>query len=149
MALNRRQQARQWVREACEANGCPSLGLAIRIEWSKRMVRAAGVSYPDRRLIRLSVPQWERNDDVFNENTVKHEACHVIAGHAAGHGPRWRDTMQRAGLEPQQYHTAGIATDIKVRCGCRVFTITKQRERKMQQGSNYLCRLCKQRLKLI
>lgn len=66
---------------------------------------SAGVCRFDRRTgsgrIELS-EAWTRNHPRAKvEDTIKHEIAHALAGHEAGHGPRWQSQARSLGAEPQ------------------------------------------------
>lgn len=143
------EQARAWILEACEANGVPELGSRIKVEWSKRMVAAAGCAYPARNLVRFSLKQWARRPEEDSKQTVIHEACHIIAGPRAGHGPAWQQAMVNAGREPKRCHSAGAATDIVAKCKCKTRNITTRRRNKMLKGERYSCLSCRGELQLV
>lgn len=37
-------------------------------------------------------------------DVILHEIAHVIAGHAAGHGPKWKQVCQKIGANPQRLY---------------------------------------------
>lgn len=43
------------------------------------------------------------------EDTILHEIAHFIAGHKAGHGPRWKSAARRIGADPTR--TAHVEPD--------------------------------------
>lgn len=43
--------------------------------------------------------------------TLLHEIAHAIAGHAAGHGPAWRDVARRLGYTGGTTHSLEVATE--------------------------------------
>ena len=104
--------------------------LPIRV--SGRMTRAAGKAVWKRSVpyeIVLSLPFFadEKND---LRRTVIHEAAHIVAGHAAGHGPAWRAVHRAMGGKAERCHTMSLAEGFTARrdthpkqltetpCGC-------------------------------
>lgn len=85
--------------------------LPIRV--SARMTRAAGKAKfkgLERRPVEivLSLPFFadEAND---LRSTTTHEAAHVVAGHAAGHGPAWKMVHRSMGGNAQRCHKMELA----------------------------------------
>ncbi|MBP7003371.1 SprT-like domain-containing protein [Amaricoccus sp.] len=65
--------------------------------WNRNRTRF-GVCRYDVRRIELSGPlAMVEPDDARILNTVRHEIAHALAGHAAGHGERWRAWARRCG----------------------------------------------------
>jgi len=90
-------------------------GLPIRV--STRMTRAAGKAVWKRSMpfeIVLSLPFFA---DPANDlrRTVTHEAAHIIAGHAAGHGPAWRSVHRMMGGKGDRCHTMSLAEGFTAR----------------------------------
>ena len=83
--------------------------LPLRV--SSRMTRAAGKAVWKRGMpfeIVLSLPFFA--DDANDlRRTVTHEAAHIIAGHAAGHGPAWRAVHRSMGGKGDRCHTMSLA----------------------------------------
>ena len=87
--------------------------LPIRI--STRMTRAAGRASWRGGIpveITLSLPFFadEAND---LHRTVTHEAAHIVAGHAAGHGPTWKAVHRSMGGKGDRCHTMSLAEGFK------------------------------------
>jgi len=84
-------------------------GLPIRV--STRMTRAAGKATWKRGMpfeIALSLPFFaDESNDLHR--TVTHEAAHIVAGHAAGHGPAWRAVHRAMGGKGDRCHTMSLA----------------------------------------
>lgn len=55
-----------------------------------RRKTANGLCYEGRKLIELSVYFVEHNTPERVKMTILHEVAHALAGHAAGHGPKWQ-----------------------------------------------------------
>lgn len=69
----------------------PILG-HIPIRVSSRMTRSAGKAIYKRSVpfeIVMSLPYYAESSNEMR-NTVTHEAAHIVAGLAAGHGPMWK-----------------------------------------------------------
>jgi predicted SprT family Zn-dependent metalloprotease len=52
--------------------------------------------------ISLSRPLTEINDEEQVRDTILHEIAHALAGHEAGHGPRWRRVAASIGARPER-----------------------------------------------
>ena len=97
-----RRQIRRWavLWEVQEAF------VAIQLEWSSRMQRSLGRSYPERSLIRLNRHlKLDSNRSLLRE-ALCHELAHIAAYQLYGrvisiHGPEWRDLLRQAGFEPR------------------------------------------------
>lgn len=84
-------------------------GIPLRV--SSRMTRAGGKAVWKRSMpfeIVLSLPFFadEAND---LHRTVTHEAAHIVAGHAAGHGPEWKRIHRLMGGKGNRCHTMSLA----------------------------------------
>ena len=97
-----RRQIRRWA----ELWGVQEPLAAVQFEWSARMQRSLGRSYPKRSLIRLN-PHLilDSNRSLFRE-ALCHELAHIAAYQLYGrvisiHGPEWRDLLRQAGFEPR------------------------------------------------
>lgn len=70
-----------------------------RFAWDNA-VRRFGACHYTKRLITISWPLASRNTAEEFVDTVKHEVAHALAGHAAGHGPKWKAVARAIGAEP-------------------------------------------------
>lgn len=81
----------------------PGLPERSRVEFSSRLRRSLGLCYPQRDLIRLNpVLLKSDNCEVLNE-TLAHEAAHLVTywrhgRHVRPHGHQWKALMRLAGL---------------------------------------------------
>jgi predicted SprT family Zn-dependent metalloprotease len=80
----------------------------LRISFNTRLRTAIGRSDPPRRRIYLNPRLIDRYPRELVP-TLVHELCHVVAGLAAGHGPRWKGLMRRCGLRPDTYHDLDVS----------------------------------------
>jgi SprT protein len=84
----------------------PGLDERASVEFSARLSRSLGLCYPQRDLIRLNpVLLKAENREVLNE-TLVHEAAHLVAywrhgGRIRPHGHQWQSLMQLADLPPR------------------------------------------------
>jgi predicted SprT family Zn-dependent metalloprotease len=84
---------------------------------SARMTRAAGsVRFRGGKPfeIVLSLPFFADEANNLRE-TVTHEAAHVVAGRAAGHGPAWRMVHRAMGGKAERCHTMSLAQGFTAR----------------------------------
>ena len=76
------QNIRQWIRHACQSNDVAELAQTFLVEWNRRFTRRLGDGHYSllsmRARIRLSSPLWPRASDIDRQETVIHEACHVL-----------------------------------------------------------------------
>lgn len=66
--------------------------------WSNAK-RQFGVCRYKTSTIALSEPLARRNPDKITD-TILHEIAHALAGHEAGHGPKWKRICRDVGAEP-------------------------------------------------
>lgn len=69
-------------------------------EWTLSLNRAKtshGVTLFQSKQIKLSVYSLKKNDLVFLRDILLHETAHAIAGHKAGHGPKWKKVAKEIG----------------------------------------------------
>lgn len=85
----------------------------VRVTFYTRLRTAIGRSDPQRGRIYLNPRLLDRYPRELVP-TVVHELCHVVAGLKAGHGPRWKQLMDRCGFEPDVYHDLDV-TELSVR----------------------------------
>jgi predicted SprT family Zn-dependent metalloprotease len=79
----------------------------VRVVFNRRLRTAIGRSDPAGARIYLNPRLLDRYPRELVP-TLVHELCHVVAGLDAGHGPRWKNLMERLGYPPDTYH-AGAA----------------------------------------
>ena len=140
----------KWIADACEANKVPELVPKIKWRFSNRFRTRMGDANSLTNMLRFSAILWNRATPEQKQNTVKHEACHLITWHLYGkvesHGKEWASTMRYAGQKPDRCHSVQTAKKtIDVICsGCKqVIKMGLIRARKMKRGErNYRCRKC-------
>ncbi len=87
-------------------------------KWS-RAVRIFGLCQYNTKVIKLSRPLTEVNDEAQVMDTLLHETAHALAGPEAGHGPLWKETARAVGASPEAT-ARGVVTATKYYavCGC-------------------------------
>ncbi|MFD1722242.1 SprT-like domain-containing protein [Amnibacterium endophyticum] len=76
-----------------------------------RAVRRAGACHHADRRITVSRHLAERAEEDEVRQVLLHEVAHALAGHRAGHGPRWRAACARVGHSGGRLHERPIAED--------------------------------------
>lgn len=98
----------------------------------------------------------EDNLDVFLQQVVPHEVCHLLTfimyGKVRPHGKEWQASMIALfGLEPQTYHQMDVAKvkgkSFNYQCSCGPVELSIRRHNKMVRGQQYyICKVCNDRL---
>lgn len=101
--------------------------------------RAGLCNYTARRITvsRHLAARWH-DDDV--EQVLLHEVAHALAGHRAGHGPRWLTIARRIGYTGSRLHDGEIATELAPWVGQCPGGHTHYRYRR--PSAPLSCRLC-------
>jgi len=112
----------------------------------------AGVAYLQRNLLRFNAQMYRDHSEDFLQQTVPHEAAHLIAHHLFGlairpHGPEWQSIMVGLfKLPAQRYHDYPVkrrGTRYLYRCQCADnIPFTPQRHAWVSRGRQYQCRRC-------
>lgn len=111
-------------------------------------------------LIELNAVYLQYDLDAMLEETVAHELAHLLVFHLSPkhqqppHGALWQDIMRQwFDVEPERTHrfpTSGVRSRRQrrwsYRCACRSHQLSTVRHRRLQQGTVYLCRSCRQPL---
>jgi predicted SprT family Zn-dependent metalloprotease len=77
--------------------------------WTFRFDRAKrrfGVCKHRPEVIGLSVYLTRMNDEAQVRDVILHEIAHAIAGHKAGHGPKWKRVCLRIGAKPRRCYVS-------------------------------------------
>ena len=113
----------------------------------------AGVAYLARNLLRFNGQMYQDHTEDFLQQTVPHEAAHLIADAVFGprirpHGPEWQGIMTELfGLPAKRCHDYPVQTRRVTRylyqCGCPApIPFTAQRHAWVARGRRYQCRRC-------
>lgn len=125
----------------------------IRFEWNDRFTSRAGDADYGKMLIRLSKPLFKRATIKDQEETVIHEACHLIAMKKFGtrtkpHGGKWKAYMLMCGIEPDRCHSidrTGLKRTQKIfttDCYCGAHMVTAKVYVRVAKGEIYACDKC-------
>lgn len=112
-----------------------------RLAWFRRK-RTFGLCDYSRKTLYLSAPLVALNSETAVRDTLLHEIAHALAGHRAGHGPRWREVAQRIGATPRRCFdtdTVNLPT-APYRLVCRTCGAAYPRWRKTRKS--WACRDC-------
>ena len=85
------------ARNLMAEHGVTDLGYCFRWSYSR-----TNYGYTDygRKVISLSRPLTEHDNEANVIDTVLHEIAHALAGRGAGHGPKWKQIAKRIGAKP-------------------------------------------------
>jgi SprT protein len=113
---------------------------------------AAGqVQFRPRRL-RYNLAIAAREPDSFLSTTIPHEVAHIVCHLLYGrrvrpHGPEWRAMCLALGGTGERCHRfdaqpARMVARYDYACGCRRWSLTSIRVRRIRRGTVYHCRQC-------
>jgi len=106
-----------------------------------RRRRAMGLCHYAHRRIELSLPFVLANGEARVRDTILHEIAHALAGHAAGHGPRWRAICRRIGATSQRCGQATMPQG-PWRAACPACNRAFHRHRRPPSHCRYACPHC-------
>jgi len=147
-----------WIRFACDCNGCPEVAGRIKLVWSNRMTSSMGIAskkpFNDYYELKLSVKLFARASEEEKRQTIIHEACHIIDGIInrvkMSHGAGWAACMRRADCKPEVYHSvsnAGLNRRFVYTCACgQVYKLSSRMHNSINRGRYRVCRSCRGRL---
>lgn len=112
-----------------------------RLRWFRRK-RTFGLCDYQAKTLYLSIPLVELNHENAVRDTLLHEIAHALAGHRAGHGPRWREVARRIGATPKRcFDSASVNTPAApYKLVCPSCSAAHPRWRKTQKL--WACRAC-------
>jgi len=115
----------------------------VKIEWSDRLSRSAGVCYKNRRIIRLSTSyHFKYPEDI--ESTLLHEMIHLKI---KGHGKEFQDELKRInslGGSVARY-SKGPAKEAKWEYICEGCGQTLRKYKRYPQ--NIICGICRSKFR--
>jgi predicted SprT family Zn-dependent metalloprotease len=97
------QQARRHAEDLLWKYGLARQGWTFT--WNRRRRMMGLCRYPHNGKpgrIELSVYLVERNNFATVDDTIRHEIAHALVGHAAGHGPLWKEACLLTGANPNR-----------------------------------------------
>lgn len=155
-----RDHVNQLIAKACIENEVYELIGKITWSFSSQLTSSMGYAYYDTNSLRFSWLLWDKAGKEEQDNTIVHEATHLIAAHIYGkqikpHGLEWQFCMARAGYKPTRCHNIDTSEFRRkqkkylAKCSCMVHTISANRRGRICNGKNYICNKCKDRLKLV
>ncbi|MBZ4649271.1 SprT-like domain-containing protein [Thermosipho sp. (in: thermotogales)] len=118
----------------------------VKIEWSKRLVVAAGGCYVKRKIIRLSVPYHEKFPDEII-NTLTHEMIHLISGKHNDLFKYWMNKINMLGGHVTLHSKEAAVVNYIYECVNCGFQYKLRK--KLKNLDNYHCGQCKSKLKMI
>jgi len=161
-AIMTNSEIREWIKFACDCNGCPEIADRIETRWSKRMTCAMGLAERERGgrwSIALSVGLFGNATPEERYNTIVHESCHCIRDFKEGtmqsvdegHDSKWAKLMCACGVKPARYHHVsqkGLIKRYVYVCpnNCYEFKLSTRMHNEIQRGRCRICRKCKGRL---
>jgi predicted SprT family Zn-dependent metalloprotease len=114
-------------------------------DWSfrfNRRKRALGLCVYVLKRIELSWYFVRCNDEAAVRDTVLHEIAHALAGHAAGHGPKWKAACRRVGARPERCDRSAAMPRGRWQATCPRCGQSFHRHRRPLRDRAYCCRRC-------
>lgn len=162
-------QAKVWTKFACQKNDVVELFDKIDIKFCNRMTSSMGLAihHPIMKTykMKLSNKIWRLASKDEQEDTIVHEACHLINAYKYGkmnygggtHGSSWIKLMENCGFDGRKsiHHNVDVSS-LKRRskpskyfiCGCENPTrLGPTQYKRWQNGATYRCGRCKVELK--
>ncbi len=114
----------------------------------------AGTAEFERWRIRLNPELLLHHAQSFIDDTVPHEAAHLVAWRVWGvriqpHGTQWRRVMSLLGAAPERCHRYAATPSRRLRrfryaCSCREHWLSSIRHNRARRGIHYLCLSCRE-----
>jgi len=112
--------------------------------------------------IELSPHVMEHMSEKERENTVVHEACHIVVmekfkesrWQPPSHGTEWQYYMRKCGKLPQRCHNVSCqkleVKRYRGKCACHNgCTLGATQKKRFLEGKRYYCRRCRQKITAI
>jgi len=128
--------AARMARELMDAHGLDSWG--FRFNHRKCDM---GCCHFHHERIELSMHFVRDNDTELVRDTILHEIAHALAGHAAGHGPKWKKMCREVGATPTRCGEAKMPAG-QWQAVCPGCGWTYTRHRRPAQHAGYHCTGC-------
>ncbi|WP_432799372.1 SprT-like domain-containing protein [Poriferisphaera sp. WC338] len=104
--------------------------------------RSLGLCRYREKQIELSLHYIKRNEHDAIKDTILHEIAHALAGHEAGHGPKWIKKCQEIGANPQRLDTTATMPKGNYSATCPGCQKIHHRYRRPLKGRKYFCKPC-------
>ena len=104
--------------------------------------RNLGICRYDTKRIELSRHFVQANDQAAIRDTILHEIAHALAGHRAGHGPKWKAICRQIGAKPQRLDREATMPAGRWQAICPGCKQVMHRHRRPMRGRVYVCRRC-------
>jgi len=104
--------------------------------------RQLGICRFTSKRIELSRHMVTANTEAEVRETLLHEIAHALAGHRAGHGPKWRAICLKIGAKPQRCDTQAQMPKGRWRAVCGSCGREHDRHRRPMKDRSYYCRRC-------
>ncbi len=106
--------------------------------------RALGSCHYGEKVLYLSGPLTEANEEPEVLDTIRHELAHAVAGPAARHGPQWRAQARAFGARPQATTSTAISVPapyslVCVGCGAVLRGSVHRRSKAMLNSHHVPC----------
>ena len=111
------------------------------VQWDRAKNRL-GVCRFNTRVIGLSLPLTEVNDEDEVRDTILHEIAHALAGPGAKHGPQWRAVASRIGARPRATSAEAKGVDAKWVGSCPNCDYKINRHRLSEKVRRHACPRC-------
>lgn len=121
--------------------------------------KSAGVAHLSLNKIRFNLQMLQENQQVFIDQVVPHEICHLLChqlyGKVKPHGLEWQQLMRDLyQQEPRTTHSFNVQAKPQPRfnyqCQCGVVALSIRRHNKVVRNqANYRCKRCMQVLKQV
>lgn len=156
-----RRDTAYWIERAREITGASARRLPVPAVAFDLRGRAAGQAIFARRSrdcrVRINDALLQSHPQEMLAETVPHEVAHVVIYRLYGrrakpHGKEWKALMRALGVEPVACHALPTEPVRQLKryryaCACdEPAWLTSIRHRRAQQGTDYLCRRCGQKL---
>lgn len=161
--IEHKQQTQQCIEDkalACVdlANRYFNISMSYPVVKLNQRGKAAGTAYLMRNEVRFNYHMYCQNPQLFVDRVVPHEIAHLIVYHLYGntvrpHGKQWQNVMQDVfGVPAERTHNFTPAPPKNVftyQCACQTHELSIRRHKRILQGGQYVCKLCKSALVII